>query len=262
MSEGEVLTRRQGPVLWVTFNRPEQRNAMTFEMYDRLGEICHEAAADEEVRCLVLEGAGEKAFVAGTDISLFRSFATAEDALEYEGRMERNIGALAGLQIPVIAALRGACTGGGFAIAAACDLRLGGPSAKFGIPIARTLGNTVSMASLNLLVDLLGVARAKELLFTARLVEAPEALSWGLLNELLPSDAEVAPRAQALAEQIAANAPLTLRSVKEGIRRIMEARHLPGTDAADLITMAYLSEDFKEGMSAFLEKRKPQWRGR
>jgi enoyl-CoA hydratase/carnithine racemase len=261
-STQEVLEERRGAVLWVTFNRPESRNAMTFPMYDRLGEICQEANQDDDLRCIVLTGAGEKAFVAGTDISLFRNFSTAEDALSYEQRMERNIGSLASVRVPVIAAIRGACTGGGFAIAGACDIRIGGPSARLGIPIARTLGNTLSMASLNLLVDLVGPAQAKELLFTARLLEAPEALAWGLLNEVTASDAEVEPRAQALAEQIAGMAPLTLRSIKAGIGRIMAAGHLSGEDARDLITMAYLSEDFKEGMEAFLAKRKPQWRGR
>ena len=235
---------------------------MTFAMYDRLGEIAREANVDDSLRCLVLTGAGEKAFVAGTDISQFKEFRTEGDAIDYEERMEREIGALAGVRIPTIAAVRGACTGGGFAIAAACDIRVGSPSARFGIPIARTLGNCLSMASLNLLLDLLGPARAKELLFTARLIEAPEAKEVGLVNELVDSEESLIPRVEALAEQIAANAPLTIRAVKEGIRRILAERRLDPRQGRDLIVSCYLSEDFREGMSSFLEKRKPVWQGK
>jgi enoyl-CoA hydratase/carnithine racemase len=176
--------------------------------------------------------------------------------------MERTIGALQQVRIPAIAAIRGACTGGGFAIAGACDIRVGSPSARFGIPIARTLGNCLSLASLNLLVDLMGPARAKEMIFTARLLEAPEAREIGLVNELVDSEESLIPRVEALAEQIAANAPLTIRSVKEGVRRILSMRHLDPREGRDLIVACYLSEDFREGMSAFLEKRKPNWQGR
>jgi len=249
-------------VLWLTFNRPESRNAMTFAMYDRLGEIAREANQDDSLRCLVLTGAGDKAFVAGTDISQFKSFKTEADAIEYEERMEREIGALGRVRVPTIAAIRGACTGGGFAIAGSCDLRIGAPSARLGIPIARTLGNCLSMASLNLLVELMGPARAKEMLFTARLIEAPEAKAIGLLNEVVESEEALLPRAQALSEQIAGNAPLTIRAVKEGVRRILETRRLDPEEGRDLIVACYLSEDFREGMSAFLEKRKPRWQGR
>jgi enoyl-CoA hydratase/carnithine racemase len=235
---------------------------MTFAMYDRLGEIAREANRDETLRCLVLTGAGDKAFVAGTDISQFRGFSTEADAIEYEERMEREIGALGGVRVPTIAAIRGACTGGGFAIAGSCDIRLGAPSARLGIPIARTLGNCLSMASLNLLVELMGPARAKEMLFTARLIEAPEAKEVGLLNEVVESEEALLPRAEALAEQIAGNAPLTIRAVKEGVRRILKTRRLDPKEGRDLIVACYMSEDFREGMNAFLEKRKPQWQGR
>jgi enoyl-CoA hydratase len=257
-----LIEDRRGDVLWLTFNRPEARNAMTFAMYDRLGELAREANADNSLRCLVLTGAGDKAFVAGTDIGQFKEFRTEEDAIAYEERMEREIGALVEVRIPTIAAVRGACTGGGFAIAAACDIRVGSPSARFGIPIARTLGNCLSMASLNLLLDLLDPARARELLFTARLIEAPEAKEIGLVNELVDSEESLIPRVEALAEQIAANAPLTIRAVKEGIRRILAERRLDPRAGRDLIVACYMSEDFREGMSAFLEKRKPNWQGR
>ena len=235
---------------------------MTFAMYDRLGQVARAANADDGLRCLVLTGAGDRAFVAGTDIGQFREFRTEADATAYEERMEREIGALAQVRVPVIAAIRGACTGGGLAIAAACDLRIGSPSSRFGIPIARTLGNCLSIASLNLLIDLLGPARTKELLFTARLIAAGEAREIGLVNELVDSEEALFPRVEALAEQIASNAPLTLRAVKEGVRRILAQRHLDAALGRDLIVACYLSEDFREGMTAFLEKRSPNWQGR
>ena len=258
----ELIEDRRGDVLWLTFNRPQARNSMTFAMYDRLGEVCREADEDDSLRCLVLTGAGEKAFVAGTDISQFKDFRTEQDAVEYEARMEREIGSLAALRIPAIAAVRGACTGGGFAIAGACDIRVGSPSARFGIPIARTLGNCLSMASLNLLIDLMGPARAKEMIFTARLIEATEAKEIGILNEVVDSEESLIPRVEALAEQIAGNAPLTIRAIKEGVRRVLDKRHLDPSLGRDLIVSCYLSEDFREGMAAFLEKRKPNWQGR
>ena len=248
-------------MLWLTFNRPEARNSMTFEMYDRLGDVAREVDLDDSVRCVVLTGAGEKAFVAGTDIAQFKGFRTEQDAVDYEDRMEREIGALAGIRVPTIAAIRGACTGGGFAIAGACDIRVASPSARFGIPIARTLGNCLSMASLNLLVDLMGPSRAKEMIFTARLIEAPEAREIGIVNELVASEEALFPRVEALVEQIAANAPLTIRAIKEGVRRILARRHLEGELGRDLIVACYMSADFREGMAAFLEKRKPNWQG-
>ena len=259
----ELLEERDADgILRLTFNRPDARNAMTFAMYDRLGEIAREVNADDSIRVVVLQGAGDKAFIAGTDISQFKAFSKVEDSYAYEDRMEREIGSLAAIRVPTIAAVRGACTGGGFAIAGACDIRIGSPSARFGIPIARTLGNCLSMASVNLLIDLLGPARVKEMIFTARLIEAPEAKDCGILQELVDFEDALAPRVDDLAKQIAGNAPLTIRAVKEAVRRVMESRHLDPLAGRDLIAMCYMSADFREGMSAFLEKRKPQWQGR
>lgn len=258
----ELIEDRRGDVLWLTFNRPTTRNAMTFAMYDRLGEIARETSADASLRCVVFTGAGDRAFVAGTDISQFREFRTVEDAVAYEERMEREIGAVARIPVPTIAAIRGACTGGGFAIACSCDIRIASPSARFGIPVARTLGNSLSISTLKLLLDLMGPARVKELIFTARLIPAPEALDIAILNELTDSEEALIPRVEAVAEQIATNAPLTIRAVKEGVRRIMEHGSLDATAGRDLIISCFMSEDFREGVEAFLDKRKPKWRGR
>src|ERR1700750_298723 len=166
----------------ITFNRPQARNAMTFAMYDRMAEICTDINADRSIKALILTGAGDKAFASGTDISQFRAFKTPQDALDYEARIDRVLGTLEQCRVPVIAAIAGACTGGGAGIAACCDLRIGTETTRMGFPIARTLGNCLSMSSLSRLTALIGPARVKDIIFTARLVDAAEAASVGLLG--------------------------------------------------------------------------------
>ena len=189
---------------------------------------------------------------------MFRSFKTAEDALGYESFMDRVLGTLERCRVPTIAAIAGACTGGGGAIAACCDLRIGTEDTKFGFPIARTLGNCLSVTNLGRLAALVGAARVKDMIFTARLIEAPEALRIGLLTETVKDRAGLDSRVTALAAEIAGFAPLTLRATKEGLRRYLARED----EDRDLILMCYMSEDFREGMSAFLEKRNPNWQGR
>ena len=184
MSDAEILYEVKDGIAWLIFNRPEARNAMTFSMYDRLGELCAQVNADDSVHVMILRGAGDKAFVAGTDISQFRSFSRPEDATAYEARMDRVFDALEDVRVPTIAAIQGACTGGGAGIAAACDLRIGAASAKFGFPIARTLGNTLSTRNFARLAGLIGVARTKDIIFLARLMDAEEMRAIGLLNQI------------------------------------------------------------------------------
>jgi enoyl-CoA hydratase len=243
----------------ITFNRPHARNAFTFRMYERLEEICQQAQDDSSVRVLVLTGAGDKAFAAGTDISEFKRFSTATDALNYEARIDRVLSALECSRVPTIAAIAGACTGGAATIAACCDLRIGAANARFGIPIARTLGNCLSMSNYVRLAALLGPARVKDIIFTARLIGAEEARAIGLLSEVLPDYAALHGRADELARTVALQAPLTLRVTKEALRRIKE-KMSPEEDR-DLILMCYMSGDFREGMDAFLNKRTPNWKG-
>src|ERR1700694_4797639 len=144
----DLICELEGPVAWLTFNRPQARNAMTWAMYEGLYQACALVDADERVRVFVLRGAGEKAFVAGTDISQFQAFHGADDALAYERNVNRYAGRLEAVQKPTIAMIRGYCVGGGAALAMACDLRVASDDAKFGIPIARTLGNTLSAQKL------------------------------------------------------------------------------------------------------------------
>src|SRR6185437_9992892 len=202
----------------------------------------------------------DKAFAAGTDISLFRAFSTPQDALDYEARGNRVMETIERCPVPTVAAIAGACTGGGAGIAACCDLRIGTRDMRFGFPIARSLGNCLSMANYARLYALLGPAKVKDIIFTARLIEGEEAKAIGLVGELLPDAAALRERAAALAATIAGHAPLTLKATKEALHRIA-ARLRVDEEAKDLILMCYMSRDFREGMEAFLGKRKPVWRG-
>ena len=256
----DLLFDVKGGIARITINRPQARNACTFEMYEKLNEACAAVNADDAVKVLIVTGAGEKAFSSGTDIALFKDFKTADDALGYETFMDRVLGGLDSCRVPTIAAIAGACTGGGGAIASCCDLRIGTEDTKFGFPIARTLGNCLSVKNLARLASLVGPSRVKDMIFTARLIEAREALQIGLLTEVVTDRAALDARVSDLAGQIASFAPLTLRATKEAFRRML-ARGANEQDD-DLILMCYMSEDFREGMAAFLEKRKPQWNGK
>jgi enoyl-CoA hydratase/carnithine racemase len=260
MNTDELLYEVEDTTGWITFNRPDQRNALTFAMYEGLAEICANAPTDGTVKTIVIRGAGDRAFAAGTDMTQFRGFATAQDAWDYEAKMNGVLDRIERCPVPTIAAITGACTGGGAAIAACCDLRITDSRLKFGFPIARTLGNCLSVTSLARLSALIGPARVREIIFTARLVGAEEAQAVGLVSEVLDDAAAVMVRARELAALLATHAPLTLRVTKEGLRRLCNDG--PGAADHDLIETAYMSEDFREGMEAFLAKRPPQWKGR
>jgi enoyl-CoA hydratase/carnithine racemase len=174
--------------------------------------------------------------------------------------MDVVLGAVEKCPVPTIAAISGACTGGGAGIAAACDIRIATADLKFGFPIARTLGNCLSIANLSRLAGLMGAGRVKEMIFTARLIGAEEAKAVGLIAEIVPDHAALIERADELAHLMASHAPITLRTTKEALRRLRTEG--PQADDRDLVVEAYMSEDFKEGMEAFLSKRKPEWKGR
>jgi enoyl-CoA hydratase/carnithine racemase len=258
VSTSELLFHTEEAIATVTFNRPHARNAMTWTMYDALVEACEIVDSNPAIRVFILRGAGGKAFVAGTDISQFQTFRTPEAALEYERRLDRVIGRLEAVTKPTIAAIEGVAVGGGAAIALSCDLRYCTPESQIGVPIARTLGNCLSIANYARLLDVLGPARTKEILFRARLVTAQEAQHAGLVNEVVSGE-QLLSRVQEIANEIATHAPITLQVTKEALRRLQASRRTVNGD--DLIVQAYMSGDFREGVTAFMEKRQPIFRG-
>jgi enoyl-CoA hydratase/carnithine racemase len=237
---------RRGAAAWVTFNRPEAHNAMTFAMYEELFACCERADAEDDVRVLVLRGAGGRAFVAGTDIRQFLDFSSPDDGVEYEATIDRIVGRLEAVRVPTIALVDGFAMGSGLALSAACDLRICTPAAVFGLPIARTVGNCLSMENYARLAALVGEARVKDIVFTARRVEAEEALAIGLATEVV-EDAEA--RVDELCSLLAGHAAMTLWATKEALRRL---RPLP--DSADIVREVYASAEFRERVEAFLKR--------
>ncbi|APE30274.1 enoyl-CoA hydratase [Halomonas aestuarii] len=261
MSEESVILRREGGIAWIGFNRPASRNAMTWEMYDALEAHCDRLARDDEVVAVVLHGVGGEAFVAGTDISQFVDFEAPEDATGYERRIDRVVSKLEALPRPTIALIEGACVGGGAALALVCDFRYCTPSMKFGVPIARTLGNTLSMTNVSRMVDMIGVARTKEALMMARLFRADEAAQAGLVNGVFDAEViheEVASLAAAFAER----APLTVQASKALVGRVLEERRAPPEAGDDWVTACYMSDDFKAAVNRFVHKTPFEWSGR
>ena len=260
MPTPEVQFVAQGHVAFLTFDRPEARNAMTWPMYDALADACDQVDADDRIRVFVLRATGE-AFVAGTDISQFTTFTTSDDGIAYERRMEQVIDRLERVAVPTIAQVQGVAAGGGCLIALACDFRVCSPAARFGVPIARTLGNCLSAANCARLVDLIGPARTKELLFTGRLLDAAEAASLGLVTRLVDAGT-IDDTVLELAQAIADNAPLTIRAAKAATHRLALRRRLGLGEDEDLLALCYASHDFREGVAAFLEKRAPRFTGK
>jgi enoyl-CoA hydratase/carnithine racemase len=254
-----VLFAIDGAVARLTIDRPDARNAMTLDMYDALVDACAQADADPRVRVMVIRGAGA-AFSAGTDIGEFTGFTSGADGIAYETRLDAVVERLERVHPVTIAQVTGAATGGGCLLAFACDLRVCTPDARFGVPVARTLGNCLSARNCARLLDLLGPAVVKDLMLTARLLEASQAAALGLVAQIAEAatiDAEVAN----LCAQITTYAPQTIRATKEMLRRIQEERRrqLPADD--DLIAACYGSADFREGVAAFLARRRPSFTG-
>jgi len=257
MSDGETLYERDGVVARITFNRPVARNAMTWRMYEQINEACKKIAADPEIRVAVFRGAGGKSFVAGTDIAQFQTF-TADDGVAYETSMEGFLDALERLRVPTLAVVEGWAIGGGLAIAACCDFRIATPGTRFGVPIARTLGNCLSMANYARIVSSVGVANAKRLLVLGETISAEEARGSGFVLDVVAPDA-IDARVAELCDRLARNAPVTMRVSKEAMRRLL---HATFPEDEDLIRAAYGSDDFRQGVRAFVEKREPKWSGR
>ena len=255
-----TLFDTDGPLAFLTFNRPEARNAMTWEMYEALVNACDRVDADPDIRVLIFRGAGGKAFVAGTDIAQFKDFDKPGDGVGYEKRLDEVLDRLERVTKPTIAQVQGVAAGGGCAIALCSDLRVATPDASFGVPISRTLGNCLSADTANRMLSLMGPARFKELMFTGRLMPAAEAHAAGLVNRIVDA-ADLERVVRDLALEIASRAPLTIRAIKEVTRRLIAKQRLAPGEDHDLIELCYRSADFKEGVSAFLAKRPPRWTG-
>ena len=249
-----------GPVASFTFNRPETRNALTWEMYDALVAACDRVDADHDIRVFVLKGAG-KAFASGTDISQFTTLSSADDALAYEKRLDGVVDRVEAVTVATIAQVEGVAAGGGCLIALACDLRVCTPNAKFGVPVARTLGNCLSATSCSRLLELAGPALLKDIMFTGRLIDGVEAQRVGLANRLADADA-IEGVVTELAGTIAANAPLTIHATKEGVRRILRSQRIDRAALDDLVIACYTSEDFRHAVRSFLAKQPPVFNGR
>jgi enoyl-CoA hydratase len=256
--EGSVHLSIDGGLASVTFDRPEARNAMTWAMYERLRAICEQLRGDASVRVVRFQGAGGEAFVAGTDIAQFQAFTTGEHGVQYERQIDATIGLVASLPMPTVAVVQGWCIGGGLAIASACDFRIATPGAKFGVPIARTLGNCLSMANVAGLVAAFGRPRVQRLLLLADLIGAEEAAACGYVVEVVAAEG-IEAAAQKLCTKLASLAPVTQQVSKEALNRLLR-NGLP--EVEDLIRRTYGSEDFHEGVTAFVAKRPPAWKGK
>lgn len=252
----EILTHERGGVLHIIFNRPEQHNALTWAMWDGLLAAVQRADEDPQIRALVLRGAGGQAFVAGTDISQFDSF-TGEDGIAYEAKVTKIVSALETAAKPTVAVVEGYCVGGGLVVAAACDIRLATPNARFGVPVARTVGNCLSMNTYSLLVHHLGSARALSMLLSARLLDVDDAAGTGFVIPV--ESAEMDATLDRLLTRLAGNAPLSMWAAKEAVHRL-RVSNLP--DGDDIVRRVFASRDFKAGVRSFTLKEKPAWQGR
>jgi enoyl-CoA hydratase/carnithine racemase len=246
---------------WIVFDHPERRNAISVEMWRQIPLAVRELAEDESVRVVLVRGSGEAAFVAGADISEFGEKRSGSAAGNYDVDGTRAFAALATLPKPVIAMVRGYCVGGGVAIALCADLRYAADDAVFAIPAAQ-LGVGYHAAGIEMLQSLVGPSRAKEIFFTARRYSALEAHAMGLVNEVIPG-AELLSRVRDTARRIADNAPLTVASVKRIVSELAQPREQRDDAAIDAsIAACFASEDYREGVAAFLAKRKPRFSGR
>ncbi|HTX07817.1 MAG TPA: enoyl-CoA hydratase [Solirubrobacteraceae bacterium] len=256
MTAHHIELHREGAVATILVNRPEARNALTAAMRGRLLELFEELNGARDVRVVVLRGAGGKSFISGADITEFRQ-QSPEDVLELARRDEQLYQAMERLRAPSVAAIEGYALGGGLMLAAICDLRVCSDDSRLGITSAKSLGNALSAGMYARLAALLGVGRVKEMLIGSEVLDAGKARAWGLVNEVHPR-AEFDDRLRALTERLSTHAPLTMWAAKESMRRLTG----PLPDEDDVLRTVAASEDFREGVAAFMEKRPPRWQNR
>jgi enoyl-CoA hydratase/carnithine racemase len=253
----DLVVSKEGVTLQVVFSRPAQHNAMTFAMYEGLHDACERADSDEEIRVMVLRGAGDRAFVSGTDITQFRDFTDGADGVDYEKRISRVVDRLEDVTVPTVAAVNGYCVGGGLVIAAVCDLRVATRRSRFGAPIARTLGNCLSMNTHSILVAHLGPARTLDLLLRARLLSGGEAHAAGFVSQLCEDD-ELDQAVDSTVADLVDHAPLTMWATKESVKRLRRAE-LPAGD--DIVERVFGSDDFFAAVRRFGTDEPRHWTG-
>lgn len=261
MSGNDLELERSGGRLTLWINRPQVHNALRFSMYEELYRLCDVIDADDSVRVVVLRGRGGKAFISGTDIGEFRDFESTADAIGYEERIERVLHRLEEVKRPLVAVLEGVCAGGGVPIALACDFRLANDRLRFGVPIAKTLGNCLSVANIGRLVDAVGAARTKEILMLGKWLDAQEAHRLGVVTSVSAAE-NIDHDLDQFLSRIEALAPLTQQATKIGILRVLRRTGGPDSLGADLIRMCYGSSDFREAVAAFMNKQSHEWTGR
>jgi enoyl-CoA hydratase/carnithine racemase len=261
LADGKVLAVREGAVGWITFNRPERHNALSIEMWEAIPRALDQLEADDEVRVVVLRGAGGRAFISGADISQFEQRRSGESgSVGYDTVVGAANQRLAGTRCPSIAMIRGYCIGGGLGVALQCDLRIATRESRFGIPAAR-LGVGYGHAGLKRLMDVVGPAFAMEIFYTARQFSADEALAMGLVNRVV-DDADLETFVGDYCRRIAENAPLTIGAVKTCVQELLRGRELDRERCEAAVRACFASEDYVEGRRAFMEKRRPVFKGR
>jgi len=258
----KMIARQDGAIGWIIFNQPERHNAVSLAMWQALEVIVDHFERNPEIRVVVVRGAGEKAFVSGADISEFETQRSGEEATRhYNETSQRAMRRLRELSKPTLAMIQGYCIGGGVAVALSCDIRLSADNARFGVPAAK-LGLGYEYEGVRKLVDLVGPAFAKEIFFTARQFNAQEAREMGLVNRVVPT-ADLATRVDEYASTIAGNAPMTVASIKTIVSEIVKDETQRDIDKCDRVVDAcFNSDDYREGRTAFMEKRKPVFQGR
>jgi enoyl-CoA hydratase/carnithine racemase len=257
MSDGQVRYDKAGAVGTVTFDRPATRNAMTPAMYASLDAICDAVAADAELRCIVFRGAGGKSFIAGSDISHFLKFEDGADGVAYERTMSAHLAKISAIPIPTIAVIEGFAVGGGLNIAACCDLRIATTGTRFGVPIAKGLGNCLAIDSTARLLLGFGEGRARRMLLLGEMLGTDEAIACGFLLKAVPPEAldgEVA----VLVAQVLSNAPLSMKTSKAALGALTANQT---AELEEMIRLVYGSDDFRAGVRAFLDKTPPKWTG-
>lgn len=259
MSEGRIGFEQRSSIGWITVDNPAKRNAVSLRMWEQLGSLLDGVGAD--VRCLVVRGAGDKAFVSGADISEFAEMRRApEDVAAYDDAADSAMAKLHEMPQPTVAMISGYCLGGGVALALSCDVRLAAEDSQFAVPAAR-LGLGYGAAGLKKLLDAVSVPVATDIMVSARRLDAAEALEIGLVNRVFPAEA-LPEEVEAYAASISANAPLTVRAAKRTIRELAKANPAVDFDLCHrLAAECFASDDYLEGARAFLEKRPPQFKG-